>query len=67
MERVILKVKSKSQIDELSKYGSILFVSPVLNIISIEVKEENLNEIINNINVISYSMETTGELMPSIC
>ncbi len=63
MIKVIVRVKDKSRIDKMEEFGSIVFISPVLNIISLEMKEENLQFLNNDDNVISYELEPEGRLM----
>lgn len=63
MNRVIIKVRDRNQINDLEKFGVILFKSPVLNVVTLEVKSEQMDSLIKEVNVVSCEPEPTGQLM----
>lgn len=64
MIRVMIRVKDKTKVDNLKQYGSIIYKSPVLNIVTLETSENLLNYIQKDSNVISCEYEPEGRLMP---
>ncbi|MDF9540334.1 hypothetical protein P5750_08675 [Bacillus cereus] len=63
MIKVIVRLKDKNKISELEKYGAIIYKSPVLNIVALEIEEGILNILINDQNVLSCDVESEGRLM----
>ena len=63
MMRVIVRVKDKTKINELEKYGSLVYVSPILNIAGLEINKKNLENLKNDINVSSVEKEHKSTLM----
>ncbi|RIJ64068.1 hypothetical protein D1606_12005 [Rummeliibacillus sp. POC4] len=63
MNRVILKVRDRKQIKDLEKFGSIIFQSPILNRVILEVNQENICLLKKHENVISCEHEQIGKLM----
>ncbi|CAI8939250.1 Nitrogen regulatory protein P-II [Bacillus sp. IT-13CA1] len=63
MIKVIVRVKDKSRISELSKYGTLVYKSPILNIATLEIKKEYLKDVEQDDNIISCEEEHKGSLM----
>lgn len=63
MIRVIVKVKDKGQAENLKNFGSIVYKSPVLNIIAMEIRKDFLEELRKDKNVLSCEIEPEGSLM----
>ncbi|OZI12180.1 hypothetical protein CEW92_06765 [Bacillaceae bacterium SAS-127] len=64
MIRVMIRVKDKNKIDSLKAYGVIVFKSPILNLVTLEIKEANIERVKNDQNVISCELDLEGQLMP---
>ena len=65
MIRVIVRLKNMKEVDDLKKYGSIVFKSPILNMAALEMKESKLINIRGDENILNIEIESQGELMPS--
>lgn len=63
MIRVIVRVKDKGQTEHLKELGSIVYRSPILNIIGMEISEKSLEKLRNDYNVVSCEIEPKGRLM----
>lgn len=63
MKTLIIKVRDKNEVHNLEQFGTILFISPILNTIGFKTKEENIELVKADTNVISFEEESTGELM----
>jgi hypothetical protein len=61
--RVIVRVKDKDKATDLDRYGTIIYKSPILNVVGLEINEMNLNKLKSDTNVISYEVEPEGTLM----
>lgn len=64
MIKVKIKVKDKNQVNSLTKYGNIIFKSPVLNLVALEIREEHLQMLNQDDNILSVEHESEGKLMP---
>ncbi|MCM3216091.1 hypothetical protein M3612_16455 [Niallia taxi] len=64
MVRLMIRVKDKNKIDALEKYGSVVFKSPILNLITLDAKKDLIDQIKSDENVISCDFESQGNLMP---
>lgn len=63
MLRIIVRIRDKDKTNQLKKkYGTLIFVSPILNIIGMEIKPENLESLECDENVLSAEPEITGRL-----
>lgn len=63
MIKVVVRVRDKSQSNRLEKLGSIIFKSPVINMVILEMREENLTNLKQDRNVLSYELEPEGRIM----
>ncbi len=63
MIRIVLRVRDKNKIENLERYGSIIYVSPILNIIGLQTKTDFLAQIASDSNVISLERESEGRLL----
>ncbi|MBT2650028.1 hypothetical protein J7E52_25575 [Bacillus sp. ISL-34] len=64
MLRIMIRVKDKSKVDLLERYGTIIYKSPILNLVTLETKDTFLNLIGKDQNVLSVEVEPEGRLMP---
>ncbi|MEY8345884.1 hypothetical protein [Niallia circulans] len=64
MTKLMIRVKDKNKINELERYGSIVYTSPILNLVTLDTRIEYIEEIKLENNVISCEEEMTGRLMP---
>lgn len=60
MLRVIVSVRDKLKTNELAKYGTLISVSPILNIIGMEINPDNFSRLENDDNVIKAELEAIG-------
>ncbi len=60
MKRLMVQVKDISRINDLDKYGRIVFVWKELNYIEMETHDNNVDKISQFENVISCSISTEG-------
>jgi uncharacterized protein YlbG (UPF0298 family) len=63
MIRVVLRVKDKSNLKQLETYGNIIYVSPILNVIAMEIKENQYSILSSDDNVIRIDTEDEGSLL----
>lgn len=63
MIRVVLRVKDKSNLKQLEAYGNIIYVSPILNVIAMEIKENQYSILGSDNNVIRIDTENEGSLL----
>lgn len=64
MIRVKVRVKDKNKVSSLEKYGNIIFKSPILNLVALEINKHNLSKLENDENVLTVEYESEGRLMP---
>lgn len=62
MVRVMVKVADKAKAKELKKYGSLIYTSPILNLIGLEMNPDKMTDLKNDSNVISAEPEAYGRL-----
>lgn len=63
MIRVLLRVKDKTVVDSLKRYGSIIYVSPVLNVIGMSIDEAMYGILEDDRNVLSLEPEEDGSFL----
>lgn len=63
MMKVIIRVKDKTRADDLKKYGSLVYTSPILNIVGLEINKDVLNVLSKDANVISVEISEKGHLL----
>lgn len=66
MKYLILKVRNKSEINRLSEFSSIVYVSKFMNTIGIEIQESKVYLLDNDPNIISYRDSREGEYQPHV-
>lgn len=64
MVRVMVRVKDKNKVENLERYGTIIYKSPILNLITLDIKDVYVKNLKNDDNVISFELEPEGRLMP---
>jgi hypothetical protein len=64
MIRVLVRVRDKSKVNELEKFGVIIYKSPILNVIALEIDEKIFDKLEQHANVLSCEVEPEGRLMP---
>lgn len=66
MKKIILKVKNKEDIQAIERLATIVYVSPILSVIGIEIQEEYIPMLKSIENVISWNYTVKGNLMAVI-
>lgn len=60
----MVRVKDKNKVENLERYGTIIYKSPILNLITLDIKDVYVKNLKNDDNVISFELEPEGRLMP---
>lgn len=63
MVRVLLRVKDKGNIEALKNYGTIIFTSPILNVVGLEIPNEQYALLGTDPNVLHVELEDEGVLL----
>ena len=66
MKKIILKVKNKEDIQAIERLATIVYISPILSVIGIEIQEEYIPRLKGIENIISWNYTVKGNLMAVI-
>jgi uncharacterized protein YlbG (UPF0298 family) len=58
----MLTIKDKNKIDELEKFGNVIYVSDYTSLVGFECPEENVKLLAQHPNVIELNESCTGSL-----
>ncbi|MFF5993944.1 hypothetical protein AAGS61_04165 [Lysinibacillus sp. KU-BSD001] len=66
MKKIILQVKNKEDLQAINRLATIVYMSPVLNVVGIEIQEKNIPMLNSIENIISWNYTVKGNLMTAI-
>ena len=66
MKKIILQVKNKEDLQAIKRIATIVYTSPILNVIGIEIQEKYIPMLESIENVITWNHAVKGKLMAAI-
>jgi len=63
MIRVMLRIRDKNQVNLLSDYGSVTYVSPVINLVGMTIEADKLNILQSDRNVLQVDIVEDGSFL----
>jgi hypothetical protein len=66
MRRLILRVRDKSKISRLSAFCEITYTSKFINVVGVEIKDELIEILKQDPNVVSYRESREGDYQPCL-
>jgi|GEM_PF-1925370 hypothetical protein len=66
MKRVLLRVRDKNQVSLLSDYGSVTYVSPVINLVGMTIEDDKLYMLQSDQNVLQVDIVEDGSFLAQV-
>ena len=66
MKNLIVRVKNKEEVNRMSEFCKIIFVSKFINSIAILIEEDKISLLEQDVNVLEYREESQGQYQHNI-